>query len=193
MNKKLSIQDIARSTHVDRWQIVRTLRQQNLAEHQYMVTMIALEIARKAMGVHFNAISELDLIRWCMRHDLREVVHGDICTPVKQRIKRQCGKDTFKKIERDICDDCNFAEDNVEGTVLWDIAKLADLIDGIRFLTIEGNGKHAEAVLSKLHTQYLKKSERVAENYTGYNWGCLSHILHNIINDECGYLEFERV
>ena len=160
--KRLSIQDIIRCSHVNRWQIVRTLRQQNIAEHQYMVTMIALEIAEKVMGDKFLLSTRLDLMNWSLRHDLREVMFGDICTPVKQRIRSRCGKNVFEEIERDICRVCNKAESEVAGTVVMEIVKLADLIDGIRFLTLEGHGKHAEAVLHKLTIIYMKRAERVA-------------------------------
>ena len=42
---ELSIKDLLRAGHVKRWQIVRTVRDQTLAEHSFNVAMISIELA----------------------------------------------------------------------------------------------------------------------------------------------------
>jgi len=189
---RLSIQDIARAAHVDRWQIIRTLRQQNIAEHQYMVTMIALEIAERVITNNdFTPDNRIILMDWCLRHDLPEVYMGDICTPVKLRIKAACDEDIFSKIEEEICDICHQSRLRVTGTVYEGITKLADLIDGIRFLTTEGSGKHAEFALNKIKGMYKERLYHLSKEYTKYRWTEVSKILTTMLYDECGFIGFE--
>ena len=45
---ELNIKDILRSGHVIRWQIVRTVRDQTLAEHLFTVTILSIEMSNRA-------------------------------------------------------------------------------------------------------------------------------------------------
>lgn len=189
----LTIQDIIRAAHVDRWQIVRTLRNQNIAEHQYMVTMIALEIAERVMGDSFDREEKALLMEWGMRHDLPEVMMGDICTPVKQRIREAVGNlahDPFDIIEQEICETCHQAKLNA-GHKIRSIVKLADLIDGIRFMSLEGHGEHANHVLTKITKIFRKYVVGCKKEWPDENWDEVYLIHNEIMRDECGYLKFE--
>lgn len=188
----LSIQDIVRSANVTRWQIVKTLRQQNLAEHQYMVTMISVEIAKRLMGNEFRETDELHLMKYTMMHDAPELAMGDICTPVKQRIKATCGFDVFDEIEQEICEECHTRKLKIKGTIFESIAKLADLIDGINFLEIEGHGKHSSMVLDKLKSVLLEHVKSCNDNYGGYPWGEVQHLISELFNDDISFLKFEN-
>lgn len=191
----LSINDIIRAAHVNRWQIVRTLREQNVAEHQYMVTMIAQEIAEKVIGDEFTDESRLLLINWAMRHDLVEVYTGDISTPVKQRLKKAIGEggnDPFEVIEREICEKCHQAKVDA-GQLLMCIVKMADLIDGIRFMKLEGHGEHANHVLTKITKMFDIYVTGCIEKWPHWNWEGAYLVCNEIIEEECGYLKFEGV
>lgn len=67
--------------HVPRWGIIRTLRQQSVAEHSYYVALYATYIAKKLN------LRDLDC-QWVTQaalvHDFEEMVSGDIPTPFKK-------------------------------------------------------------------------------------------------------------
>ena len=130
MNTKIiGIQNILRATNVKRWHIVNTMREQNIAEHQWNVTMIARAIAKKA-GSDISAVTE-----YALTHDLHEVVDGDLPSPTKEWLSSQgivFNSDTDTEWE----------------TIF--IVKLADILEMIWFLADHGIGRHAEMVLSKL-------------------------------------------
>lgn len=67
-----------------RFTIEKVVRKQSLAEHSYLVTMMADLLAQ-----HIGWQGDYgELLREGLRHDLEELVTGDIPTPVKKAFKR---------------------------------------------------------------------------------------------------------
>jgi len=128
----LNIHDIMRCSGVDRWQIIPTIRNQNLAEHSFMVTMIAQDLGDNIL----EDCNRLSLIMAALTHDLTEQMTGDIATPVKERIKNTAGKDIFDKIDQEIDSNIYRLKKNLRPEEKI-ILKLADLIDAVRFLLDE--------------------------------------------------------
>lgn len=75
---------------VPRWCIIRTIRQQNLAEHSYFVTLALYDlmehIAEKAPSFYPAPIARAELLKLAMLHDYSETITGDITGPVKSQI-----------------------------------------------------------------------------------------------------------
>jgi len=69
--------------HVPRWGIIRTIRQQSVAEHSYYVALYATYIAKKLnlMDLDCQWVTQAALV-----HDFEEMVSGDIPTPYKKYI-----------------------------------------------------------------------------------------------------------
>jgi len=65
---------ILAAAEVTRWHTVQTDRNQNLAEHQWLVTMLAVEIMHVAGADHIT-VGEL---MGTMTHDMHEIEDGDI-------------------------------------------------------------------------------------------------------------------
>lgn len=68
--------------HVPRWSIIRTIRQQSVAEHSYYVALYAKVIAKY---VGLDPIESATLIWGALLHDMEEMITGDIPTPSKRR------------------------------------------------------------------------------------------------------------
>jgi HD superfamily phosphodiesterase len=122
----MEIQDIMLAQDVKRWTIVRTIRDQSLAEHTFNVTMIARAIARKLN------IDDCRIIKYALDHDLDEILTGDIPTPAKARLKISTSYDgkSFKE--------CDSRESS--------IVAMADIIEAIAFITDNQVGRHAHTV-----------------------------------------------
>tara|TARA_R100001594_G_scaffold33685_6_gene62462 strand:+ start:6053 stop:6604 length:552 start_codon:yes stop_codon:yes gene_type:complete len=115
-------------SHVPRWAIIRTIREQNVAEHSYFVAVYAKEIAE---FVNLDQ-SEYPMLVWvALMHDIDEMVTGDIPTPSKERhlyIQQH-------QISRDVGVD--FSPDVHLSIAAHKILKIADCFEAVMFLMDE--------------------------------------------------------
>lgn len=149
---ELSFYELARTSHIKRWTIINTTKEQNLAEHQYNVTVIGLALG-KAAGI--NAPSN-HFILALMFHDSAEIRTGDIPTPGKEFIKKAAGErggvDIFKAIDSVVMPRTPYtpAAPMAEfSDVAKSIIKLADLIEAAWWIGENGAGHHARTVADK--------------------------------------------
>lgn len=141
--KPLTLYDHLRAGHVKRWHNVNTAREQTLAEHQYMVTLIAVHICHRATkdptacaAVAFSALF----------HDSPEVVLGDTPTPAKRFIREHTGDPhIFSKMEHALQPEIPYY-DEVADVNPEPFVKLADKIEAAYWISENGVGKHAEIV-----------------------------------------------
>lgn len=137
--KEFKIQDIARSATVTRWHSVNCLRYPSIAEHSFLVSLYARDILKR---VNPNATAEekLLLMEFCSFHDLPEVLTGDMATPVK-RLLESCfedGESPLDYIEEALCPEYKELKGRISGTYLGAIAKLADVLEAVKFIYVEG-------------------------------------------------------
>ena len=187
---ELSIRDLMRAGHVTRWQIVRTSRNQTLAEHLFNVTMISLELAERLFP-DADCSDKYAIMDWALHHDIPEVYLGDISTPVKQRVKESGGADVFNNLERGVSEKWWLAKERVEGHPFKDLVKLADIIDGVLFMQIEGIGTHAETVRKKLDLVYNELVEKAKKRWPEYKWEQAMDVYWKAVSGSDGTLEFE--
>lgn len=189
----ITIRDISRTGHVTRWHMVRTSREQNLAEHQYLVTMYAREIADKVLN-NYTDTDRLNLITWCLEHDTPEILTGDIPTPAKRRLQETFkeGEDPLEDLEDSIASK-NYREAKklVHGTRLEIVTKLADLIDGVTFIHIEGVTEHSDVIESKLRASFYKVICIGKEKYPDESWDKAEVVLDSILHGRDGQVDFE--
>ena len=175
-----------RTGHVKRWQIVRVAREQTIAEHMYRVYQIAIDMCA---GLSLGS-KVLKVGQWALMHDLPEVITGDIATPTKRTMRQAVpGHDPIHHVELSL--DTGYRELYLElkehDPVCLDVVKLADLLEAINFLMVEGMGKHADEVLMGLRMAYLEKVSKCRESYTSIDWSYASDLLHKIGAPEAGY------
>lgn len=138
-----------RTAHVRRWHIVRTLREQTLAEHSFLVTMLARELC---VRLKFSLEDHGLATELALNHDMAEVVIGDIPTPTRRALKSWTetisGRNPLDLIEQLAIP--GLVElpypDHVRAVV-----KCADYIETCLFIAVEGCGGHAREVTRYVH------------------------------------------
>ena len=171
---KLSLEQKLRTGHVKRWQIVRVAREQTIAEHMYRVHLIAKEIGERA------SLSEREkrlVTEWSLIHDIPEVVTGDIATPTKRAMRQAVpDSDPVRHIELSLDEDYKDVYEHCKtySPIVLEVVKIADLIEAIDFLEIDGMGPHAADVKVGLKKSLFEKMDSLKEEFpavhtAGYN------------------------
>ena len=172
---RLNMLDIARSGHVTRWHSVRCARSQTLAEHHYLVTMIARELMQRILGDQVPAQIRLQVLEYALTHDTPELLTGDLPSPLKRRVAEVAGeRDPLSQIEHEIAPELAERKQALKGTSLAFIVKLADLMDGCLFIREEGIGRHAAIVADKSETAPREKVAEAENRFPELHW---SHVL----------------
>lgn len=156
---RLTLAQRLRCAHVKRWNMVRVLREQNLAEHLMLVQIVALETVDQYLSGPNHAANpdklRADVMEWAMWHDMPEVVTGDVPTPMKKFVAAHGTKALLHAIERQVDGRHHELRESVGETVLL-IVKFADLYEAIHFLHREGHGPRATEILMGLMARMEK-------------------------------------
>jgi len=135
----MEIHDILRAADVTRWHIVRTIKDQSVAEHSFNVCMIARAIAKEAN------IADEDITKAALAHDLDEVLLGDIPTVIKERV-------------RDGGVNINDLYQKVTGRTLTsnmqDVLRVSDRLEAYWWIKTNGLGEHAKLVARDCCVRY---------------------------------------
>lgn len=192
---RLTLEQKLRTAHVKRWQIVRVGREQTLAEHHYLVYHIAVEVIKVIHGkipafgeqanVHLVAPDEMrDTIEWALTHDIPEVITGDIATPAKRAMREAVPHDDpLRRIELQLDD--RYAElylklkHHVPYILL--VVKLADVLEAMRFLAFEGQGKQAREALLGIYGAYLNIIDEAMRDHPQYAWCAVTTLIFSEI------------
>lgn len=151
---KLTLYDFLRVGHIKRWHNVNTMREQTVAEHSYMVMLIALHLFQCIVGVDpENRDSSMKfafhILLNAMFHDTPEVVGGDIPTPAKRMIREVTGDSgIFDKIDEMLMPELPYAGVRPGGKDIEPFIKMADAIEGYHFIHDNHAGTHAQVVVA---------------------------------------------
>ena len=184
---KFTLEQKLRSGHVKRWQIVRVAREQTIAEHMYRVYQISVELARK-VGLSPKEVA--DVASWALMHDLPEVVTGDIATPTKRAMRKAVpDQDPVRHIELSLDTEYRELYELLKeyNPLVLEVVKLADLLEAINFLMVEGMGKYAEEVEIGLRVAFLEKLAECWDKYPLFNWEKASEIYGAICSHSSGH------
>ena len=165
----MNIREIIRTSSVTRWHIVRTHRQQNIAEHMYLTTMIARDMARLLL---FNPEQCALLTEWLLIHDAPETLTGDLPTQTKVYIHKYMD---FWKLEDLTSAEYARLRAAIDKTPVKTLAKLADLMEGIIFLHTEGvrvddPTTHPYQVMTGCLEAYRQAVEQASDEYPDFAW-----------------------
>lgn len=195
---KLTLADLARSGHITRWHSVRSTRNQTLAEHHYMVTRISNKLAKNIIGSKLTDTGLLQIMEYASLHDTPELLTGDLPSPLKTHINKICddtdSENPIDQIEYEIAPwltemKRNMQQNNPEFLF---IVKLADIIDALIFITVEGIGSHAVKVIQVLDEAFKNKLKQAAKAHPQYKWQYTVCLLNELLqNDEKSKIQFE--
>lgn len=148
--EKLRFYDFMRAGHVKRWHTVNTTREQTIAEHQYLVTIIAMELFGKLAGKMGMGHGEhwLSLIAAAMFHDAPEVRYGDFPSPAKRHIREITGgdlvEDVFESLDKGLMPELPYI--GGDDSLVRHFVHMADAIESAHWISEHRAGAHAEAV-----------------------------------------------
>lgn len=140
----LNLRDIYRSADVKRWQIVKIARPQSVAEHSFMVAMIAARICEIEGLVFRDAV-----IAHALTHDLAEVVTGDVASPLKKVLGE--GLSNLNKFEDRVVVGGFKDVPPFSHEIVHEIVKVADLIEAVKFLRENAMSDHGRDVEAKIY------------------------------------------
>ncbi len=143
--KSLTLYDYLRVGHVKRWHNVNTTREQTVAEHSYMVTVIAIHLATKIVGdPAFTAQVAFE----ALFHDSVEVVLGDMPTPAKRFLREFTSNAAiFEQMEKMLMPKVPYRlQPSSKGVTTY--VKMADRIEAAHWISENGVGNHAKIVKS---------------------------------------------
>jgi hypothetical protein len=154
----INFYEMMRASHVKRWHIINTSKEQNLAEHQWNVTVIGLQL-NKLFGKNTSELIVLSL----MFHDIAEIRYGDIPTPGKAFIRKMLGDfdgDFFDHMDAATVPEIPYSQHIIDNrSYAKSLCKMADMIEAAWWLRENGQGHHAAVVAEKLW--------RAVVDYTG--------------------------
>lgn len=179
---EFTFDEMMRTGHVTRWQIVRTARQQTLAEHLYRVWIITVQLCR-LLDIDHGTAAAANI--WALYHDVPEVLTGDIATPAKEAMRRALPQDDpIRNIELAMSDTYRqawmAAKQHSDGCIAgYDIVKLADLIEAKCFLGCEMVGNHAKAVYDEMCMNVENKLIDLSTKYPDLPWANVRSIINS--------------
>lgn len=87
-----------RMKFIKRWQLMRSVREENIMEHSHSVAVLAHALACIENQMFGGAIDENKAVLYALYHEVSEVMTGDLPTPVKYFNNSIHGE--YEKIER---------------------------------------------------------------------------------------------
>jgi hypothetical protein len=165
-------------SHVPRWAIVDTNRNQTVSDHTYRVCTIALELVNRINVTHTMMSIDVGRVLFIgIYHDIEEGITGDMPTPFKREMERLYnvqwpGVDAKEK--------------NLEGSII----NMADAIEAYTFLkrysivpdgrVAEGMRDHVNTAKDELHRYLCLAYDR---QMPGMDQALMSSTLRNKLDD----------
>lgn len=174
--EKLRFYDFMRAGHIKRWHIVNTVREQTIAEHQYLVTIIAMELYMKMADNPVDDRSTAEfaaLMVAAMFHDAPEVRYGDFPSPAKRHIREIVGKIGDGKDVFEVMDQALMPKLPYIGTepspLVTDFVHMADAIESAHWISENKAGVHSD-VVAKGNARRMAELTVELTQKTGWDW-----------------------
>ena len=91
-----------RMKYIKRWQLMRSVREENIMEHSQQVAMIAHALAVIENKLYGGKLDVSKVVLYAMYHETAEVMTGDLPTPIKYYNKGIHG--AYKELEKSACE-----------------------------------------------------------------------------------------
>ena len=90
-----------RMKYIKRWQLMRSVREENIMEHSQSVTMLAHALAVLRNEKFGGNVDVLKTVLYAVYHETSEVMTGDLPTPIKYYNRSIHG--AYKDLEKSAC------------------------------------------------------------------------------------------
>jgi 5'-deoxynucleotidase len=173
---KLTLYDFLRVGHIKRWHNVNTVRQQTVAEHSYMVMLIAIDLFQTMIGIDpenrdSSRTYAFHILLNAMFHDAPEVAAGDTPTPAKRLIREITGDPAiFDKVDEMLMPKLPYAHIKPGGKDIEPYIKMADAIEGYHFIHENGAGTHAQIVIAAARRKMEDMVEKCHQQESSSGW-----------------------
>ena len=91
-----------RMKYIKRWQLMRSVREENIMEHSQSVALIAHALVTIHNQVFQGSADVLKTVLYAMYHETSEVMTGDLPTPIKYYNRSIQG--AYKELEKSACE-----------------------------------------------------------------------------------------
>lgn len=174
----LTLYDYLRAGHVKRWHIVETIRPQSIAEHSFLVTIIALHLHWRLGHDGCSLHDQRMLVLGSLFHDAPEVRTGDVPSHSKGII-RSFADDAkiFDRIDEVLMPSVPYTGDEQFPTHLHRYIKMADTIEAAHFIREQGVGAHAATVAAKNWEAVQKLVAEYSELFNQDWYGPVNEVL----------------
>ncbi len=90
-----------RMKYIKRWQLMRSVREENIMEHSQSVTVLAHALVTIHNEVYGGSADVLKTVLYAVYHETSEVMTGDLPTPIKYYNQNIHG--AYKQLEQSAC------------------------------------------------------------------------------------------
>jgi 5'-deoxynucleotidase YfbR-like HD superfamily hydrolase len=139
-----------RAGTINRWPTIRMRREQSIAEHSHLTTVIAMAIM-DVLEIKEPRIMK-NVLESALMHDMDEIYTGDIPAPVKEIVKSAMVNATLE--QRRMIDDNPvedfFVPEKPADTEVAIIVGLADIVEAQLFLKAESDDPRKGFILEEL-------------------------------------------
>jgi len=186
----MNIFDIARSADVTRWHSVPCYRYPSVAEHSFLVTMYANKIIDKIES-NISQEEKLNLLQFCLWHDVPEILTGDMATPIKRRLEALFPDipSPIETLEEELCFEYKYYKNKLSD-LLRRVAKLADIMEAIKFIDTEGKGFISKHILSERKKVFFNLITDSKKLYPDLKWHEVDNILDELLNGSPTTIDF---
>jgi 5'-deoxynucleotidase YfbR-like HD superfamily hydrolase len=127
------------------------------------------------------------LLWYSLIHDLPEVVTSDIASPAKKELKgifQEHGlvQDPFEILEDKLFPAIRQVKKRMKGSPLKAMNKLADHLDAIAFIALEGIGHQVAEIKERVEKDYHAKLAELTEQFPDYHWKAAEGLLEDVLN-----------
>jgi 5'-deoxynucleotidase YfbR-like HD superfamily hydrolase len=186
-NLPFRVEDLLQMNHVFRWHTHRTHRTQNLSEHSAMVALLANSIYELVVPQHLKKDEQRYQLLWySLIHDLPETVTSDIASPAKKELKgifQEHGLtlDPFDILEDRLFPAIRMIKKTLNASPLKAMNKLADHLDAIAFIGLEGIGHQVAEIKARVQIDYRDKIKSLEEQFPDYHWNKALLLLEDVL------------
>lgn len=177
----MKLADKLQAPYVKRWGVVGVDREQNIAEHSFVVALIAEDLYHSLIS---GAEQEPSVVRQmyelALWHDMAEVFTGDINSKIKREMK----------INDDaLCPRAVQARDAQDHYWQHHIVAISDTIEAINYVRVHGfNNARKPEVLDFLQSKLNGQIQKANEEHPQFDWdAAVSDILQQINGKEASH------